>query len=281
MSLESYVTVLIENTSDGALACEHGLSLLIEYAGKRILLDAGSSGAFCKNADALGISLTGLDAAVLSHGHYDHSGGFAELFRRNPAIKVYARKEALEGYFSASGGLHEISVPQAVASQRDRFLLVDGVRALFPGVLLVPHSTAGLDLVGAKGGLYKRQGERLVPDDFAHEQSLVIDTGKGLAIFNSCSHGGAVSIIREAKAACGQERVSAYVGGLHMKGKKDGKELCAFSGAELDALCDGLLKEGVGEIYTGHCTGAPGFAELRGRLGNRVHRLTTGLRFAL
>ncbi len=68
------VAVLIENTSDGSLAAEHGLSLFIEYKGKRILLDAGSSGAFYGNAAALGISLSGLDAYVLSHGHYDHSG---------------------------------------------------------------------------------------------------------------------------------------------------------------------------------------------------------------
>lgn len=100
MSHEIIITVLIENTSDGVLACEHGLSLFIQSAGKRILLDAGSSDAFCKNADAMGISLTDLDAYILSHGHYDHSGGFEELFRRAPAAKVYARREALDVYLS-------------------------------------------------------------------------------------------------------------------------------------------------------------------------------------
>ncbi|MCD7753251.1 MAG: MBL fold metallo-hydrolase [Clostridiales bacterium] len=281
MSCDIGVTVLIENTSTGCLACEHGLSLLIEFAGRRLLLDTGSTGAFCKNADALGVSLAGLDACVLSHGHYDHSGGFAALFLREPTARVYARKTALDVYYSAAGGMHEISVPQEVASQRDRFLPVDGVCEILPRVFLVPHSTAGLDLIGEKSGLYKNQDGQIVPDDFAHEQSLVIDAADGLVIFNSCSHAGAANIIREARAACGGKRVCAYVGGLHMKGKRDGREICAFSDAEVELLCDALRREGVRQIYTGHCTGAPGLEALRSRLGDRVYRLSTGLRFEL
>ncbi|MCD7824604.1 MAG: MBL fold metallo-hydrolase [Clostridiaceae bacterium] len=281
MSHEIIITVLIENTSDGVLACEHGLSLFIEYAGKQILLDAGSTDAFYENAEALGVSLAGLDAYVLSHGHYDHSGGFEKLFCCVPAAKVYARKEALDVYLSAAGGMHEISVPQKVASDRDRFLLADGIREILPGIILVPHSTKGLDQIGEKCSLYKRQDDQIVPDDFAHEQSLVIDTSNGLVIFNSCSHAGAANIIREAKDACGKKRIYAYVGGLHMKGKKDGKEICAFSDEEIDSLCDIFRQEGIEKIYTGHCTGTPGFEKLQSRLGNRIHRLSTGLRFEL
>ncbi|MCD8054263.1 MAG: MBL fold metallo-hydrolase [Lachnospiraceae bacterium] len=281
MSHAVRITVLIENTSKGVLACEHGLSLLIEYAGKRVLLDAGSSDAFCRNAGALGISLTDLDAYVLSHGHYDHSGGFEELFRCVTAAKVYARKEALNMYLSAAGGMHEISVPQNVASQRDRFILVDGLREILPGILLVPHSTPGLDRIGDRNGLYKEQNGQIIPDDFAHEQSLVLDTPHGLVIFNSCSHAGAGNILREVKKACGQKQVYAYVGGLHMKGRKNGREICTLSEEELDSLCDAFRQEGVEQIYTGHCTGTPGFEELRSRLGTRMHRLTTGLQFEL
>ncbi|MCC8139225.1 MAG: MBL fold metallo-hydrolase [Lachnospiraceae bacterium] len=281
MNEKIQVTVLIENTSDGSLACEHGLSLLIEHAGRRILLDAGSSEAFCDNADALGISLTGLDACVLSHGHYDHSAGFERVFLRDPSAKVYAQKGALDIYISMNGGMHEISVPQNVAAHRDNFLLVSGIREIFPDTFLVPHNTGGLARIGEKKGLYKSRNGQNVPDDFAHEQSLVIDTENGLVVFNSCSHAGAANIIREAREACGRKQVFAYVGGLHMKGKEKGREICTFSEAEIDALCDAFLQEGIAQIYTGHCTGAPGFEALQRRLGDRVHRLTTGLRFEI
>lgn len=281
MSQKIQITVLIENTSDSSLACEHGLSLLIEHAGRRILLDAGSSEVFCDNADSLEISLTGLDACVLSHGHYDHSGGFEKIFLRNPNAKVYARKEALDVYLSAIGGMHEISVPQNVAAHRDRFILTDSFRKILPSVFLVPHNTKNLARIGEKSGLYKNQNGQILPDDFAHEQSLVIDTDDGLVIFNSCSHAGAANIIREVREACPQKRIRAYIGGLHMKGKENGREICTFSSSEIDALCDAFLDEGIAQIYTGHCTGAPGFEALQRRLGDRVHRLTTGLRFEI
>lgn len=275
------VTVLIENTSAGSLTCEHGLSFFIEADRKKILLDAGSSEAFAENAAALGIPLTGLNAYVLSHGHYDHSGGFEAIFRADPNAKIYARKEALDTYLSASGGMHEISIPPNVAAYRDRFIPVDGIRKILPDVYLVPHHSENLSKIGEKSKLYKKQNEEIVPDDFIHEQSLVLNTGNGLIIFNSCSHAGAANIIREVREACGQRKVYAYVGGLHMRGVKNGTETCTFSEAEIDDLCNAFLREDVSQIYTGHCTGAPGFKKLQKRLGDRVHRLTTGMQFDL
>ena len=93
------ITTLIENQPDdaGALAFEHGLSLYMEFAGKRLLFDTGQTGAFVENAGKLGVDLTKLDAVVLSHGHYDHSGGFARLLPLLPAnVPVYVG----EGFFT-------------------------------------------------------------------------------------------------------------------------------------------------------------------------------------
>ncbi|MCD8354828.1 MAG: MBL fold metallo-hydrolase [Clostridiales bacterium] len=275
------VTVLVENTTDSALRCEHGLSLLVEWQGRRILLDAGQTGAFLENADAMGLSLTGLDACVLSHGHYDHAGGFEALLRRDPAARIYAQKSAFEPRLSGSGGrVHDIGVPPAVAEQRERFLLVEDTTEILPGVYLAPHSTANLAQIGAKSKLYRQTGGELLPDDFSHEQSLVLDTARGLVLFNSCSHGGAANILREAREALGKP-VYAYIGGLHLKGKKAGREICTLSPAEMEELCGAFLRENVQLIYTGHCTGGPGLELLRQGLGARLHALTTGLRFVV
>lgn len=277
------VTVLIENTAEArsGLACEHGLSFLIESGGKKILLDAGSSEAFYENASALGLSLEDLDACALSHGHYDHSGGFCAIFRNFRNISVYAQEGADRAFFSGSGKMRKISVPKDVLAEKSRFTFHKGLVRLFDGVFLVPHHSDGLEQIGAHAKLYRKENGAYVPDDFSHEQSLVFDLPKGLVIFNSCSHGGAANIIREAKEACGGRQVYAYVGGLHMKGKKNGEEVCAFSDQELDALCEAIRNEHVAHVYTGHCTGLIGIKKLKERLGDTVHALTTGLSFTL
>ncbi len=275
------VTVLIENTSKNELACEHGLSLLIEHEGKKILLDAGSTEAFAENAAALEIRLHDIDLCVLSHGHYDHSGGFEALFRVNKAVRVQAEAGASGKYYSENGGMHEIGIPEKVLAYKDRFVFDAGIREIAKGVYLIPHSSAGLEIIGERARLYREVKGKIVPDDFSHELSLVIDTEKGLVIFNSCSHGGVRNIIREVREACDGKRVYAYVGGLHMKGKRHGEDICTFSEEEVDALCEVIKAEGVRYVYTGHCTGLPGLAKLRERLGDTVRGLTTGLKFEL
>ena len=94
MSLK--ITTLIENLPDkeGKLQFEHGFSVWIETADKRILFDTGQSGAFTRNAAAMGIDLATADMVVLSHGHYDHTGGVPELLSiRKEKTLFYAGKE--------------------------------------------------------------------------------------------------------------------------------------------------------------------------------------------
>ncbi len=278
---EMRITVLIENTSDGSLICEHGLSLWIEYNGKKILLDSGQSEAFYDNAAALGISFDDMDACVLSHGHYDHSGGFAALFRNNPSARVCVQGSALDHHYSSKGGMHEIGIPENVLEYRDRFEPVDSVKEIFEGVWLISHNTPGLDKIGEAKGFYLQEGDSYEPDDFSHEQSLVFETAHGLVIFNSCSHGGIANIIREAREACGGKAVYAYIGGLHMKGMKHGVETCTFTEPEIDTLCDVIRKENIRYVYTGHCTGQVAYDKLKQRLGDIIRPLTTGLQFTL
>ena len=98
------ITVLTENTvSRRGLLAEHGLSVLVEEGGKRILFDTGQSGVYIHNAEQLGISLEGLDAIVLSHGHYDHTGGLPE-FPGEVSCPVYLSGKALEDKWCLAGG---------------------------------------------------------------------------------------------------------------------------------------------------------------------------------
>ena len=276
------ITVLIENSSDCELAKEHGLSLLIETSDKKILLDAGCSELFADNADKLSIDLSDVDFAVLSHGHYDHSGGFDVFFERNKNAVLYARAGADGKYYSPNGGIHEIGVPQKVLNYTNRIEYVSDNRQISEDVYLVGHNTPDLQKIGEKVKLYKGENGEIVPDDFSHEQSLIFDTPKGLIIFNSCSHGTVVNIIRETKDFFGDKPIYAYVGGLHMLGKTpDGKEICSFTDFEVDELCDLIKKEKITYLCTGHCTTLDGYDKVKKRLGDTAVKLITGLQFEL
>lgn len=273
------ITVLIENTSASELNCEHGLSILIEYNGKKYLLDAGSSGAFLDNAKALGVSLDDVEACILSHGHYDHSGGFYEYLNRNRNVTVYAMESATGSYHSARGGMHEIGIPrQIIDNHLGRFCFINDVYTLADGIYLIPHSTAGLENIGQKAGLFKKCGEEYIPDDFAHELSLVLDTDKGLVIFNSCSHAGIMNIINEVTIALPDKVIYAFIGGLHMEGKDGTRSFCTFSEAEIKEIANMLKKTNLKKLYTGHCTGEDGFLLLKKYLDDMTVKLTTGMR---
>ena len=116
--------------------------------------------------------------------------------------------------------------------------------------------------------MYLKEKRRWRPDSFSHEQSLVFDTPDGLVIFNSCSHGGADTIIREVTATFPDKKVKALIGGFHLYNKTD---------AEILALAEGIRSTGISEIYTGHCTGDHAFDLLRETLGESIHKLHAGL----
>lgn len=273
------ITVLIENTAlSDTLTAEHGLSLYLEYRGTSWLLDAGTSGAFAANADKLEIDLAKVETCLLSHGHYDHAGGLAEFFRRNQTAPVYAMRGADQPYYSGDGEKrHDIGIPGEVLEALPRRVhWVDGGAALAPGVWLLPHSTPGLEQIGAAKKLYHGTEKGVEPDDFAHEMSVVFETAGGLVVFNSCCHAGLQAVLGEVSRQFPGKPVAAFVGGLHMRGRSHGCEICTFTPQELQAVADCAADHGVGAVYTGHCTGGVAYELLRPLMGSRLHPLSTG-----
>ena len=250
------ITVLIENSAaDDALYHEHGLSLHLCYEGHSILLDAGATGRFAQNAQALGVDLAGVKAAVLSHGHDDHADGFPAFFSCNSDALIYARPAITQPYYipDGRGGQKFIGVAPCVLERfSDRFSLDDGPRQLLPGL-------------------------HLIPDPVVHEQSLVAETHLGLVICNSCCHAGADVVVQSVLDCLPGRPVRALLGGFHLMGSTGILSL-GPSPQAVSALAARLGEElGVQDIYTGHCTGRPAFDLLVQALPGRVHPLTSGL----
>ena len=264
------ITVLSDNNGTELLPGEWGLSILIERNGLRILLDAGSSGLFMENARFLGADLGSVDFAVLSHAHYDHADGFVPLLREYPRLRVYVRQSiGADCCAIKEKGLEYIGVaPALLEGLGERLVRVEGDCELAPGVWLIPHKGPGREKIGERERMFIKKGEALTPDDFSHEQSLVFETEKGLAIFNSCSHAGASEIVEEVCRTFPGRRVYAYVGGFHLY-KKTPEEVRRFARR--------LKAANVEKICTGHCTGDAAFAILKEELGESVAQFRVGL----
>lgn len=268
------VTVLADNHQKGNCGCEHGLSVYLEYGENTILLDAGRSALFAENAEKLGVDLRKVNAAVLSHSHYDHADGLETFFEMNSTAKLYLRQESGEHYYSlhADDGMMYIGPKKGMLERyRDRLVYVkEHVSGLgMDGVVLLSHSTPGLEKIGEKVKMFRRMGERMKADDFSHEQSLLFYVSGGMVIFNSCSHGGAANIIREVREYDPETPILAYIGGFHLFRSSD---------EDVRRFGETLLDVKVQRIITGHCTGDRAYEILHEMLGDRAEEMYAGMR---
>ena len=264
--------ILTDNTPGCGLGGEWGLCVYIEHAGHTVLLDTGASGLFAENAAALGIDLGGVEYGVLSHAHYDHADGMAAFFAANDTAKFHLRAGTGENCFGCHGeSLDYIGIRRGtLLSYRDRIEYVSGAYTLYPGAYLLPHTTPNLAAVGERAGMFVDADDRRRrrPDDFAHEQTLVLETERGLAVFSSCSHAGVMNILREVREALPGREICALMGGFHLYETKPD---------EVAVLADELLRSGVETVVTGHCTGDEALAILRHTLGGRVRSMYSGM----
>ena len=270
MEQQMIIRVLSDNIENGALRGEWGLSLLIEYEGKKVLLDSGASSLFAENAVMMGIDLAAVDYAVLSHAHYDHSDGMDAFFDRNGSACFYLSSGCGENcYCIEEDGLEYIGIRRGLLEKYSSRIRYSGKnQELFPGAYLLCHSTPGLETIGEKAKMYTGEPSHLVFDDFAHEQILVFDTPRGLAVFCSCSHAGVDNIIREVKTEYPGKEIYAYVGGMHLYESSDDDVL---------SVARVLALNGIRHVITGHCTGDRAFDILKAELDCDIIKMHSGL----
>ena len=268
--MKTRLTVIVDNISDEGLPGEWGLSILAEYGDKKILADVGASGLFASNLEKLGYDIRDIDYAVLSHAHYDHANGMPLFFRSNSKAKFYVRDAVRENCYKKKYFFKKyIGIPKHVLTDyADRIEYVSGDCELCEGVYLVPHKTPGLSRTGERELMYRRVDRKWIPDDFSHEQSVVIDTAKGLVIINSCSHGGALNIINEVKETFPHKKIYGYIGGLHLWNK---------SRKEIEGIALGIERAGIAYVCTGHCTKNRAYKIMKEILGDKLSQLRTGL----
>ena len=257
------ITSLLENTTRREdMLTEHGLSLYIEAGAHKILFDMGQTEAFYENAKTLGIDLSAVDFAVLSHGHYDHGGGLAKFLEVNSRAPVYMLREAFLPHCNAKGKYIGLDTsleenPRIIFTDNicDEFSIAEDI-TLFSCNSRKP--CAEIDSCG----LTELRGGVLSPDKFRHEQYLQIENVGEEAkcvLISGCSHKGILNIVSWFAP-------DVIVGGFHFSKKPLDENLAAMAKA---------LGKYETEYYTCHCTGEEQFAFMREKMEN-LHYLACG-----
>lgn len=235
-----YLAVLCENTAENGFEYEHGLSLYIEVCSKKILFDMGQSDLYIRNAKRLGIDLADVDFAILSHGHYDHGGGLRDFLAVNKKASVYLSVNAFGDYYN--GREKYIGLDRQLADS-NRLVFTEGEVKLCDGITLFGGEGIKKEHPLGAGGLSMRVGDEFLPDDFFHEQYLMVEEGKNKVLFSGCAHRGAADIAKRFLP-------DVFVGGFHLSKVPLGKEL-----ENMARLLDSFDTD----FYTCHCTGEAQF----------------------
>jgi 7,8-dihydropterin-6-yl-methyl-4-(beta-D-ribofuranosyl)aminobenzene 5'-phosphate synthase len=284
------------------LISEFGLSMHVESRRgaetRNVLVDFGfTPDALVNNSTLVGIDPAGLDALVLSHGHYDHFGGLAGFLRQNNGklkakLPIYVGGEEafcsrewtappVRGDFGTLDrkALEDANV--AVTYAEGPALVADHGfttghigQASFEKLLSPSAMKIGVD----QGiGCYAErlpEGERtkaVIPDQFQHEIATAFNLrGRGLIVLTSCSHRGVINAIKQAQAASGINKVHAVIGGFHLAPYKEDyvrDTIAALKNIDIDY------------VIPLHCTGEPFYEMAKAEMPNKLLRSYTGTRF--
>ncbi len=256
---------------------EHGLSLYVKTRQHRLLFDTGASSLFADNAARLGVRLPAVDIAFLSHGHYDHGGGLETFLEINSRAKVYMQKGVFEPYYAKSPeGNHNYIGLDTGLLPNERFQFCDKNEKIDDELeLLSEVRNTGFVPFGS-GELCRKSGESFLPDEFYHEQNLIIcENGRSILI-TGCAHRGILNIVRQFKEDKGAFP-DLVIGGFHLHSRGSGK---SEDSEALDYIAKELLETG-SLYYCCHCTGQEAFTHLKSVMGNKISYLPAGSRLAV
>ena len=263
------VTILSTMLADEGIG-EWGFSALAEADGHRILIDTGARpNTVLDNARELHIDLSDVEEVILTHFHGDHVGGLLtlrrEMMKRNP--NAISRVHVAKGIFysrpqkDGGEGNGMIAIRREFEATGGHFIEHDHAEQILPGVWLtgpVPRPFPERNWSISPGSLGVQTPQGLREDNVPDDQSVIVNTAKGLVVITGCGHAGIVNILTDARDHYKNTPVYAVYGGLH---------LFAASDEQINWTADKMKDFGVAYLVGAHCTGIESVYRLRERMG--------------
>jgi len=253
------------------LTGEHGFSSLIERDGQKILFDTGQGMSLARNAQVLRINLSDIKTVVLSHGHYDHTGGLPAVLYPPRGVEVIAHPDIFTKKYAeldAPGGKQKIFI--GIKYSRDylegalqaRFNLIRDFIDIAPGIYFSGEVPKDTDFEHPDTRLKVEHSGKMTNDPLLDDISLLVETDQGPIILLGCAHSGMVNVMNHFSAKTGHKTFHAVIGGTHLGFMTD-------LGRQLEKSMDALDDYKVDLIAVSHCTGQQAAAVCYNRFKDR------------
>ena len=268
------ITILVENTANqSGLLAEHGLAMWIERGPQHVLFDTGQGMALVHNADKLGVDLSTAAAVVLSHGHYDHTGGLLSALPDFRQATVYAHVTAFRDRCARGpdGTVRHGGAPiESTSWLASHVGLMVPIRSepleIVDGLWLTGQIPRENDFEDTGGAFFLDQA-CAQPDPIVDDQAIYFRSAEGMVVLLGCAHAGVINTLDYICALTGESRIHTVLGGMHLLNAGEHR---------LAQTIRRLREFDVQRIGLAHCTGFAAMARLHQELPGRCFHCTAG-----